>query len=208
MNDGSWSGTSGGDSLTRAIADPVGLVAHDPHWSDLFASERERLTGLFPGRFVEIAHIGSTQVDGLAAKPVIDLLAGVRSMEEADALTASLCAHGYAHPIDVNRALPDRRFLMRHAEGRRTHHLHLVVHGSPAWTDRVAFARLLREDADVRDRYETLKRGLANRFSRERDAYTEGKSAFIRAALDATRRAEALSCTPPSTLPSGDGTSS
>lgn len=189
MSDGSWIGTgggdSGGDSLTRAIKDPVGLVAHDPHWSDLFASERQRLMALFPGRFVEIAHIGSTQVDGLAAKPVIDLLAGVRSMDEADSLTASLCACDYANPLDVNRALPDRRFLMRHAEGRRTHHLHLVVHGSPAWMDRVAFARLLRENAGVRDRYEALKRGLADRFSRERDAYTEGKSAFIRAALDA-----------------------
>lgn len=188
MNDRSWSGTSDGDSLIRAIEDPVGLVPHDPDWLDAFACERRRLMGLFPDRFVEIAHIGSTQVEGLAAKPVIDLLAGVRSMDDADALTASLCAHGYANPVDVNRALPDRRFLMRHAEGRRTHHLHLVVHGSPAWTDRVAFARLLREDADVRERYEALKRGLANRFSRERDAYTEGKSAFIRAALDAAPR--------------------
>ena len=128
-------------------------------------------------------------MDGLAAKPIVDLLAGVRSMDDADALTASLCAHGYANPVDVNRTLPDRRFLMRHADGRRTHHLHLVVHGSQAWTDRVAFARLLRDDAGLRERYEALKRHLAGRFSRERDAYTEGKSAFIRAALDVARSA-------------------
>ena len=192
MNDGSWAGASDGDSLQRAIDDPVGLVAHDPHWPRVFEAERQRLMRLFPGRFIEIGHIGSTQAS-LSAKPIVDLLAGVRSMDDAKVLTDALGAHGYAHPLAVNGSLPDRRFLMRHADGKRTHHLHLVVHGSDAWNDRVAFARLLRDDADLRDRYEALKRVLAQRFAHERDAYTEGKSAFIRAALDDSRDSRSAS---------------
>ena len=185
MTDRSWSGSPDGDSLARAIELPVDLVAHDPCWTHVFEMERERLTRLFPDRFVEIAHIGSTQVDGLCAKPIVDLLAGVRSMDEAIALNDPLCANGYASPRDLNRSLVDRQFLMRHADGRRTHHLHLVVHGSRAWNDRLEFARRLRDDPDLRDRYEALKVDLVRRHAQDREAYTEGKSVFIRNALDA-----------------------
>lgn len=180
-----WASAGDGDSLARAIDHAVGLVEHDARWAALFAAERERLMRLFPGTFVDIAHIGSTPVAGLRAKPVIDLLAGVRSMDAAIALDGPLCANGYASPVELNRSLADRRFFMRHADGRRTHHLHLVVHGSQAWTDRVAFARLLRDDVDLRCRYQALKVDLAERFAEDREAYTEGKSDFIRAAVSA-----------------------
>ena len=179
-----WNGGSDDESLRRAIEQSVGLAEHDPRWSERFAAERERLMHVFPGVFVDIVHIGSTPIGGLEAKPIIDLLAGVRSMDEAFALADPLCANGYSASAEFNRSMIDRQFFMRHAHGERTHHLHLVVHDSPAWRDRVAFSRMLRDDADLRDRYAALKKDLVERYADDREAYTEGKSDFIRDAIE------------------------
>lgn len=166
-------------SLTRAIFEEVHLEPHDPRWAVQFAIERDRLLELLPGKFAAIEHIGSTAVPELAAKPVIDLLAGVGSIGEADALLDSLCSHGYSTSAEFNATLPDRRWLMRHADGRRTHHLHLVVFGGGLWLRWLQFRDLLRADPSVAARYGHLKHELAAEHHHDREAYTRAKSAFI-----------------------------
>src|SRR5436853_7233820 len=117
------------DSLTQAIIEEVRIVPHDSRWAEQFVAERNRLLDLLPDHFAAIEHVGSTAVPGLAAKPIIDILAGVGSMSEADALLGPLCAHGYETSAEFNATLPDRRWVMRHECGRRTHHRHLGVFG-------------------------------------------------------------------------------
>lgn len=171
------------DSLSRAIAEEVHIVAHDPCWTAQFAVERDRLLDLLPGRFAAIEHIGSTAVPGFPAKPILDLLAGVSSMSEADALLEPLCAHGYVTSAEFNATLPDRRWLMRHALGKRTHHLHLVVFGGESWVQHLQFRDLLRTDAVIAERYQRLKQDLAEQHRHDREAYTQAKAAFICEAL-------------------------
>ncbi len=166
-------------SLTEAISEEVHISAHDPRWAARFAAERNRLLDLLPGRFTAIEHIGSTAVPALAAKPIIDILAGVGTLSEADALLEPLCAHGYETSAGFNATLPDRRWLMRHAFGRRTHHLHLVVFGGPQWVLHLQFRDLLRSDAAIASRYEALKNELAAQHRHDREAYTRAKTAFI-----------------------------
>lgn len=171
------------DSLARAISEEVHLTAHDAGWAAQFIAERDRLWGLFPGRFTAIEHIGSTAVPGLSAKPIIDLMAGVGTLDEADALLEPLCAQGYVTSAEFNATLPDRRWLMRHALGRRTHHLHLVIFGSERWAQSLQFRDVLRADAAVSARYECLKRDLAEQHRQDREAYTDAKTAFIHEVL-------------------------
>ncbi len=171
------------ESLARAIVEEVHVAAYDPQWVVQFVAERSRLLALFPSRFAAIEHVGSTAVPGLSAKPIIDILAGVSDLTEADALLGPLCAHGYNTSAEFNATLPDRRWLMRHACGRRTHHLHLVVFDDEPWIRHVQFRALLRADAAIAARYENLKRGLAERHRQDRDAYTAAKSAFINEVL-------------------------
>ena len=166
-------------SLTRAISEEVYIAAHDPRWAEQFEAERDRLQDFQPGHFTAIEHIGSTAVPGLAAKPIIDILAGVGSLTEADALLEPLCAHGYETSAKFNATLSDRRWLMRHASGRRTHHLHLVVFGGKPWISWVKFRDLLRADASIATRYEQLKDELAGQHRHDREAYTHAKAAFI-----------------------------
>lgn len=171
-------------SIREALDEPVTLVAHDPAWAEAFQRERTRLLERFGGRLLEVRHIGSTAVPGLAAKPVIDLLGGVTTMSEAHSLVPELCGFGYAFHEAGNRTFADRQWLFRERDGHRTHHLHLVVHAGKAWQDRVRFREMLQANAELRTRYERLKRELAARFGRERERYTELKGVFIRAALD------------------------
>lgn len=167
------------NSLARAISEEVHISAHDPRWAAQFAAERQRLMDVLPGRFAAIEHVGSTAVPGLAAKPVIDILAGVGSLSEADALLGPLCANGYETSAEYNATLPDRRWLMRHALGRRTHRLHIVVFGGELWAQWLSFRDVLRADASIAARYERLKHDLASHHRHDREAYTSAKRAFI-----------------------------
>ena len=171
------------DSLKRAIAEEVHIAAHDSRWAAQFVAERDRLLNLLPGRFAVIEHIGSTAVPGIAAKPIIDILAGVGSISEADSLLEPLCAQGYETSSEFNATLPDRRWLMRQAFGRRTHHLHLVVFGGEEWVRPLQFRDALRADAVIAARYERLKQELAEQYRHDREAYTQAKTAFIQEVL-------------------------
>ena len=178
--------------MTRAISEEVHLEPHDTRWAGQFLLERDRLLDLLPGRFAAIEHIGSTAVPRLAAKPVIDLLAGVGSIDEADALLTPLCSHGYDTSIAFNATLSDRRWLMRHASGRRTHHLHLVVFGGALWLRWLQFRDILRSDPGMAARYGQLKHELAAQHHHDREAYTRAKSAFIDQVLTSGSGARAV----------------
>lgn len=159
------------------------MEPHDTRWAGRFVEERDRLLDLLPGHFNAIEHIGSTAVPGLAAKPVIDILAGVGTIDAADALLDALCSNGYDTSVGYNATLPDRRWLMRQASGRRTHHLHLVVFGGETWVGWLQFRDLLRADPALAARYQQLKLELAGQHRHDREAYTRAKSAFIGEAL-------------------------
>lgn len=172
------------ESLNRAINEEVTLFPYDTAWPAQFEKERDRLIELFPTTFLAIEHIGSTAVPGLSAKPIIDILAGVDSMSQADGLMEPLCRSKYATSMEYNASLVGRRWLMRWAEGRRTHHLHLMVYGSPEWNLRLAFRNRLRESAELAQQYEMNKRLWASEFKKDREAYTAAKGSFIQQALN------------------------
>lgn len=171
------------ESLHSAIEEAVRIFPYDERWPSLFEKERCRLMCLFPDCFLAIEHFGSTAVPGLSAKPVIDILAGVDSISRADELMESLCQAKYTTSMEFNASLMSRRWLMRWAEGRRTHHLHLVVYGSHEWCQRLAFRNMLRADTALAERYEQNKQWWAEKFRTDREAYTAAKTSFIWEAL-------------------------
>jgi GrpB-like predicted nucleotidyltransferase (UPF0157 family) len=142
------------DSLQQAINEPVRIFPYDSSWPQKFEDEKNRLLGLFPGTFLAVEHIGSTAVPALSAKPIIDLMAGVRSMPEADAMLPRLCTNGYTTPAELNATLVDRRWLMRHSNGQRTHHLHLMIFDNEKWHEHLKFRELLKSDSEVFRQYQ------------------------------------------------------
>ncbi len=166
------------------MSDEVIITAADPRWPEQFEQEKARLLAALGPWFVAIEHFGSTSVNGLAAKPIIDMLAAVRSMTDADQLLVPLCGLGYDTSPEFNATIGNRRFLLRRDQGVRTHHLHLVVYGDPEeWDTPLRFRDRLRAHAEVAARYEALKRDLAVRFRDNREAYTAAKHEFVLSVL-------------------------
>jgi GrpB-like predicted nucleotidyltransferase (UPF0157 family) len=171
------------ESLLAAINEGVTLMPYEPSWASVFEAERQRLHSLFPGKFIDIQHIGSTAVSGLDAKPVIDILAGVSAMSAAEELIEPLCRAGYTTSAEFNSKLPSSRWLMRWSNGHRTHHLHVAVHGGDFWTERLRFRDALRASPALLEKYRQLKISLAELHRGDREAYTDSKSNFILAAI-------------------------
>ena len=131
---------------------------------------------------LRVEHIGSTAVPGLSAKPVLDLMGVVSSTEAGGALVPALTGLGYEARPDPD--VPDRLFLRKRSpRGVRTHHLSLVTAGSRFHRLHLAFRDHLRSHPEEVAAYAALKTALAKAHAHDREAYTSGKTDFIRAAL-------------------------
>ncbi len=156
----------------------VEIAEYDPQWTTKFARERDRLRASL-GDWLSgpIEHVGSTAVPGMPAKPVIDIMVPVRSLEHSrPAIPVLEQEHGYTYwpyKADV------MHWLCKPSEYVRTHHVHLIPRDSALFRDRLFFRDSLRAEPELRDRYERLKRDLAARFSEDREAYTQAKAPFI-----------------------------
>lgn len=135
---------------------------------------------------VALDHVGSTAVPGLAAKPIIDILIGLR-LADAVPCIALLEGLGYEYLPEREIDTPERRFLARPKTKPRTHHIHIVEAGSDFWERHILFRDYLRTRGEAAKEYEALKRSLAAEFRQNREAYTEGKTEFIRR-VEATAR--------------------
>ena len=157
----------------------VEIVDYDAAWPGRFAEEREALlVVLAPWLAGPIEHIGSTAVPGLAAKPVIDIMAAVETLDSSRQAIERVAALGYCYfPYQADV----RHWFCKPSDAFRTHHLHLVPISSPHWTRPLAFRDYLRVHTDVASEYEQLKRDLARKFRFDREAYTEAKASFIQA---------------------------
>jgi GrpB-like predicted nucleotidyltransferase (UPF0157 family) len=160
-----------------ALDAPIEIVPYDPAWPSRFLEESESLRqSLVRWLVAPIEHIGSTAVPGLAAKPVIDIMAGVRTLDDSRPAIAAATALGYCYA--PYRAEVEHWFC-KPSPAIRTHHLHLIPVGTPEWRGPIAFRNYLRVHADVAAEYEILKRHFAQKHQFDRDAYTVAKCAFI-----------------------------
>jgi GrpB-like predicted nucleotidyltransferase (UPF0157 family) len=156
---------------------------HDPGLIARAETERAWLAGLLEPWLVDgVEHVGSTAVPGLAAKPVIDLMA---SVDDPDAVVAQagerLAADGWCYvPPELDRRSWRRFFVKPDASGqRRIAHLHVIRAGNPRWSEQIAFRDALRDDDQLARRYGDLKRMLAAQHADDREAYTDAKAKFI-----------------------------
>lgn len=162
--------------------DFVELRDHDPSWKTLFQKEKGSLTEALGPLAISIAHVGSTAVSGIRAKPVIDILIGVENIRLED-VEGRLAELGYIHvPIGD----PERLFFRKGMP--RTHHLHVVRHGGEEHRKHILFRDRLIAHPEEAAEYQRLKESLAIRFREDRQAYSDGKDDFIAMILDRAER--------------------
>jgi GrpB-like predicted nucleotidyltransferase (UPF0157 family) len=158
---------------------PIRVVPYDPDWAVRFEQERALLEQvLAPWLSGGVHHVGSTSVPGLAAKPILDMTAGVADLTAAQPAIAVLERHGWVHAPHRPEAYwfhrPDTPVGYEH-----THHLHLTQPGSALWRERLAFRDALRADPALREEYQALKLHLAHQHGDDGNGYTTDKRAFV-----------------------------
>ncbi len=164
-----------------AADEPIRLMPYDDSWPRRFEEERLALEGAIGDWVVGgIHHVGSTAVVGLEAKPVIDILVGVQDLETSRECFGPLAELDYLYAPYLPEEM---HWFCKPDPAHRTHHLHLVPTDSKRYRDELTFRDLLCEDPGLASRYAALKRGLAAAHPTDREAYTNGKSDFIAAAL-------------------------
>jgi len=165
--------------MKRAL---VELSEYDPEWPLKFEAEKNFLMGIIGQWLCEkVEHIGSTSVPGLVAKPVIDIMFGVKSLQESRPAIDVLVKNGYEYfPYKENVM----HWLCKPSDAFRTHHLHLIPFESPLWLERIRFRDLLLSDGEIANEYSALKKALAFRYREDRETYTEKKWPFIQQVLE------------------------
>ena len=137
---------------------------------------------------VTIEHIGSTAVPGSAAKPIIDMLLAVQSLEQARLAFPDLLVQlGYRQMVEYEAWLPDEMLFRRGMPGPWTHHAHVVEAGSDRWQEYIGIRDYLRRHSDVAAAYGDLKRALAVLFGDDIAGFREGKRPFLREVLARAR---------------------
>ena len=161
---------------------PVHIAPYDQDWPSRFEAERQLLIDEIGGWLAagSIEHIGSTAIPGLDAKPVIDIMAGVESLDGSRAVLPVLERHQYCYAPYRTEVM---HWFCKPSPAQRTHHLHLVPLGSPLWIEQLAFRDYLRTHPDVAMEYAALKRRLAEAHRFDREAYTNAKTPFVQRVL-------------------------
>jgi GrpB-like predicted nucleotidyltransferase (UPF0157 family) len=156
---------------------PIDIVPYDPSWPARFEEEREQLVEAIGVWLVgPVEHIGSTAIVGLPAKPVIDIMAGVQTLEASRPAITAVADLGYCY----SPYRPDsEHWFCKPSPAFRTHHLHLVPFGSLLWTEALAFREYLRAHPPIAGEYAALKQHLAQKYRLDREAYTQAKGPFI-----------------------------
>lgn len=147
-------------------------------WVDDFQTTGDLWKELLGQCCMQVHHIGSTSVPGLAAKPIIDVLPVVDDVQSIDQLQPKIESADYRAWGEYG--IVGRRFFTKDRGGVRIHNVHCFAVGSAEVERHVAFAAYLREHDSVRNEYEQLKRKCYQQHPNDIGAYNAGKDAFIK----------------------------
>ncbi len=175
-------------SKTRHIE----VADYDPAWPALFEGEANDLAGVFEDVLVQLHHVGSTSVPGLAAKPTIDILIEVATGTDIPGFDHAMQALGYicrGECLDATvPGVPGRFYYVRKHNTVHLTHVHTCASGHADIGDQLSFRDYLRSHPDVACTYGNLKRDLAETFEYDNLGYMLGKDEFVKETIVRARQ--------------------
>lgn len=161
-----------------AVPQHITVLKYDPEWPLKYERERDCIAKILNDNCVSIYHIGSTAVPGLAAKPIIDIMVAVRSLERVDTVAEQFLDVGYESLGEFGIA--GRRYLRKGGD-ERTHQIHIFQADDWANIGRhLAFRDFMRTHEEEQNEYAKLKKALAQKFPCDIGGYCDGKEEFVR----------------------------
>lgn len=161
--------------MTESI---VTLCEYSPDWEKQFTYEKKKILKMLDDKIVRIEHIGSTSIKGMRAKPIIDIMVGVKDLEKVSEVVEPLKEIEYEYVPKPE--FKDRRFFRKGRWGRGICHLHVCEINRTEWLEKLWFRDYLRKKPEVATEYAKLKTNLASKYMDNRSKYTEEKGPFIR----------------------------
>lgn len=156
----------------------VKLFDHDPSWAEDFASEKVAPQKTLGVKMLGVEHVGSTAIPGIKAKPILDLMVAVPSLDGWKEFERPLEQLGYKFRTDF-REYGGHVLFVKGPEEKRTHYLKLTELNSDFWEEHILFRDFLTEHQEYAKKYEKLKEGLLQEHGGDRGPYTAGKKEFV-----------------------------
>lgn len=156
-----------------------GLSPYSSDWGIQFEKEKELLIPVFENSFIEIEHIGSTAIEGLPSKPIVDIAVMIENSADADNFTPALSKIGFT----FHSKSTERHFYQK----RESVHYNLSIayaNRGGFWPRQILFRDYLRSHSEVRDEYAAVKSKLIAKYPNNIDEYSEGKTEFVQKVLD------------------------
>ncbi|MEJ9306798.1 GrpB family protein [Priestia megaterium] len=154
----------------------VKLETYNDKWSKLFDEEREVLSSRIKELIIAIEHVGSTSIEGLFAKPIIDIAIGVSSLDVIIELKEKVKAFGY---VELPVSIDGKHVFARYKEKKITHFLHVMIYNQNLWIDQISFRDYLRSDPNAKIAYIKIKEELADKYPNDVISYTNEKKKFV-----------------------------
>jgi len=155
----------------------VQVVEYNPNWPAMFLAESQLLRDTLGEQVVDIHHIGSTSVPGLAAKPIIDILLEVLDVFTLDSFDQDMIGIGYIPRGELG--IPGRRFYIKGGQDR-THHIHAFNSGSEGSVRHIAFRDYLTAHPEIARQYAELKKRCARECDNDSEKYCDLKDGFVK----------------------------
>lgn len=155
---------------------PIFLSEHKECWSSWYAEEEKKVSALFPNMTFHINHIGSTAINGIWAKPIIDILLEIPDIVSMENIKKTLLANGYTCMSEEEKRISFDRGYTDEGFAEKVYHLHLRSMGD---NDELYFRDYLNDNPAIAKQYEELKLSLWKKYEHDRDGYTSAKGAFI-----------------------------
>lgn len=160
----------------------VKLVKHNPRWHQMFTQELEELWDYFGDYAIRISHIGSTAIDGLEAKPIIDIVVALKDLDDFNYVSYKFTSNPeYSIKEDFDN---DEILIRKGGERNRKFYIHVMDIDTKRYRDVIFFRDTLLHDEKIRNDYRDLKHILAKKYPHNRKQYTAHKADFIETTLN------------------------
>ena len=161
-----------------------GTVAVEPHKSEWEVAAKkciEDLKKILGDVALDVQHVGSTAIKSICAKPIIDIAIAVSDFDAILSMNKKLEENGF---VFRGQDIPSQYLYVCGDEDTRTHHIHVVIHGSSGWNNYINMRDYLNTHEDDARAYSELKESLAKKYPDDRKTYTEKKSGLINEILN------------------------
>lgn len=157
---------------------PITLTAHNPEWKNQYDEMASFLQAALSYRkIIRISHIGSTAINGIWAKPIVDILVEIAPDEDMPVVSELIAKSGFIKMAESESRISFNRGYTENGFAEKVYHLHLRFAGD---NDELYFRDYLNDNPHIAKEYEQLKLSLWHKFEHDRDGYTQAKTEFVK----------------------------